>query len=220
MQDYVRKTMGIQGSKLKFSNVSADLMEFEGYASVYGNVDLQGDVIHYGAFAGVVEKQNSSPIFVNHDTNAIPVGKFLPTREDTYGLYGVGVLTKGLSTVPDLWAAMKANTMEGLSVNFPIKGTTFQKTATGYDFTKIEVLKELSICTYPANESAGFTVLKNMDGLETIRDIEDWLRESANFSKAKAQELIGLCKTAVLRDLEQKKSAEIIQQIQSLSKFN
>jgi hypothetical protein len=32
--------------------------------------------------------------------------------------------------------------------------------------------KEISVCTFPANELAGVDSMKSIDGIETIRDVE------------------------------------------------
>ncbi len=51
---------------------------------------------------------------------------------------------------------------------------------------------------------------KSMDGVNSIRDIEDWLRDSANFSKSEAQTFISRFKSALLSDSEAEKQLALL----------
>lgn len=72
------------------------MLKVHGYASVFGNVDLDGEVVDKGAFsAWIAENQNKSlPLFWNHShrwkIDAKPIGHTTQIRQDKHGLYFEG----------------------------------------------------------------------------------------------------------------------------------
>jgi len=63
--------------------------EIQGYASVFGNVDKDGEVVDKGAFAHWLElyKSQDLPLLWIHQTQQIPIGITTILKEDDYGLY-------------------------------------------------------------------------------------------------------------------------------------
>lgn len=57
-------------------------------------------------------------------------------------------------------------------------------------------LREISVCTFPANELAGVSAMKSIETIKTIRDAEAFLRDSAGLSRAEAQAFIASVKSA------------------------
>lgn len=198
----VCKTLAFDQAAIKFANGGAQGV-FEGYASVFGVVDSDGDIIEPGAFAQVLKTQSRAvAMFFNHRRNEIPVGKWLELAEDSKGLHVRGELTPGNPQSEALKAAMMHGTVGGMSVGFSASKQDVTSIATGYSFRNVASLTEISVCTFPANESATVSTLKGMETIESIRDAENWLRESAGLSKSEAQAFIARIKSAVRSESE------------------
>lgn len=60
---------------------------FEGYASVFGNVDLGNDVIEKGAFSESLNANKDLPILWGHKMGEPPIGNSIHIEEDNYGLF-------------------------------------------------------------------------------------------------------------------------------------
>jgi HK97 family phage prohead protease len=60
----------------------------EGYLSVFGNIDREGDIVDQGAYTKwLSENPTASPsVFWMHDWRKIPVGSTIRLWEDSYGL--------------------------------------------------------------------------------------------------------------------------------------
>ncbi|OHV12125.1 HK97 family phage prohead protease [Kushneria phosphatilytica] len=208
------KTIPLEQAHVKFED--GDEGTFEGYASVFGNKDSHGDVVTQGAFAPALEKGSNVGMFFNHASFDLPVGKWLDLHEDEYGLYAKGELTPGMQQSSDLRAAMKHETVGGLSVGFTVNMSDVEESDTGLVFSSIDTLREISLCTWPANERARVSSVKSLDGVETIKDIEDWLRESANLSKSQALGVISRVKATIRSDSESHKHDEEADEVLSM----
>ncbi len=197
------KTLSFDETEIKFAGDGKQGI-FEGYSSVFGNEDSDGDIILSGAYKNTLEKQTRKvAMFFNHRQWEIPVGKWDSIEEDSKGLYVRGQLTPGNSAASDLKAAMLHGTVEGMSVGFAVTKDDYTIAANGGRiFKNISWLKEISVCTFPANELAGVDAMKCIDGIETIRDVEGWLRDSVGLSKSQAVGLIARFKSAVRSESE------------------
>lgn len=198
----INKTLAFDQAEIKFSG-DGKLGIFEGYASVFNNTDSDGDIILPGAFKNALTNQTRKvAMFYNHRTWEMPVGKWENLEEDSKGLLVRGVLTPGHSQANDLKAAMQHGTVEGMSVGFSASKDDYSLGTSGRIFKNVAALREISICTFPANELAGVSSLKSIDGLESIRDAEEWLRDSVGLSKSEAQGFIARIKSAVRSESE------------------
>jgi len=209
------KTLAFDQAAIKFASGGAQGI-FEGYASVFNVVDGDGDIIEPGAFANALKTQSRAvAMFFNHRRNEIPVGKWLDLAEDSVGLHVRGELTPGNPQSDALKAAMIHGTVGGMSVGFSAAKADVSSIATGYSFKNASRLNEISICTFPANEQATVSALKSLDAIESIRDAETWLRDSAGLSKSEAQALIARIKSAVRSDSEGGEITAILDRIKS-----
>ncbi|ARF50793.1 HK97 family phage prohead protease [Pantoea stewartii] len=191
------KTLAFEETEIKFSGDGKQGI-FEGYASVFNNTDSDGDIILPGAFKNALANQSRKvAMFFNHKTWDLPVGKWDSLAEDDKGLYVRGQLTPGHSGATDLKAAMQHGTVDGMSVGFSVTKDDYSLGTSGRIFKNIAALREISVCTFPANELAGVSAMKSVDGVETIRDVENWLRDSVGLSKSQAVGLIARFKSAV-----------------------
>lgn len=217
----IKKTLSFEETEIKFLGDGTQGI-FEGYASVFGNVDSDGDIILAGAFKNTLQIQTRKvAMFFNHRAWELPVGKWDALQEDTKGLFVRGQLTPGHSGASDLKAAMQHGTVEGMSVGFSVTKDDYSLAANGGRiFKNITALREISVCTFPANEQAGISAMKSIDGIETIRDVENWLRDSVGLSKSQAVGLIARFKSAVRSESEtDENKTDISALIERISSF-
>ena len=75
MMPDIIKTLSFDETEIKFAGDGKQGI-FEGYASVFGNTDSDGDIILPGAYKNTLEKQTRKvAMFFNHRQWEIPVGK-------------------------------------------------------------------------------------------------------------------------------------------------
>lgn len=155
---------------------------FEAYASVFGNVDNDNDIIVKGAFTETILKRTPKLAY-QHDIKKL-VGVVKEIKEDETGL-----LIKGefLNTPlgDQVYEEVKAGAINQMSVGFRTKDSDFD--GKGQRIIKDVDLFEVSFVTFPANESARVTSVK-ADGCKTVRDFEKILRD-VGFSRTKAKSL-------------------------------
>lgn len=182
-----RKTLDVP---FEIKAVSDDGL-FSGYGAVFGNVDLGGDVIHSGAFTKTISewsgRKRMPPILWNHDRNE-PLGVYTAISEDEKGLYVEGrLLVNEVQRAKEIHALMKAGALDGMSIGYGIKRREYDE-ETGVRHLKELSLYEVSIVTFPMNESARVDAVKSaLDAgkLPTLPEFEKFLRE-AGFSKTQA----------------------------------
>lgn len=182
-----RKTLDVP---FEIKAVSDDGL-FSGYGAVFGNVDLGGDVIHAGAFAGTIAewigRKRMPPILWNHDRNE-PLGVYTAISEDEKGLYVEGrLLVNEVQRAKEIHALMKAGALDGMSIGYGVKRREYDE-ETGVRHLKELSLFEVSIVTFPMNEAARVDAVKSaLDAgkLPTLPEFEKFLRE-AGFSKTQS----------------------------------
>jgi uncharacterized protein len=190
---------------LKFEK--GDTGVFEGYASVYGNVDSDGDTITKGTFAAAVDAKQTIPIFYGHSwrsfmgTPGMPIGKSQQLAEDDHGLHMRANFTLGSSGGRDAYALTKDGAMSGLSVGMliPKDGASNKEKGEGRVITKARLL-EVSVLPFQSNPDAIVTDVKEaIEAIETLSDCEFVLRD-AGLSRASAKTLLARFKSVCLRD--------------------
>lgn len=189
----------------------------KGYASVYDNLNCFGYYISKGAYASVLKDNHSAPkMFFNHDSMGVPVGRWTALKEDKKGLYVEGELTLGVSAAKDIYEALKAGTIDGLSVGIRI-GDYEEDDAGNWKVLSIERLYEISICSFPADGKARISETlsqdlldESIDKIQTVRDFEACLRDFCGFSKKQALTLVSRMKKAVGQEQRDAELAETL----------
>ena len=202
----LRKHLSLSDVSLK---MEGDAGRFAGYASVWGNVDSDGDILLRGAFDYSLRNYGKPKMFFNHDWSSIPVGRYDVVKEDDHGLYVEGEFTPGLAAAAAVHAAMKHGTLDGLSVGGLVKSTDAEMTADGKRLIRRWTrLIEISPVVFPANDAArvdadsikgGALMLDAIEEASTIREIEQLLRDAAGLSKGAATALVARVKSLSLR---------------------
>ena len=157
---------------------------FTGYAAVFNNVDLGGDVILPGAFTHAKTTPDGQiRIALNLDLRQL-AGK-AKFSQDGHGLRVEGQLSLGVSYVKDAYALMQDGVLNGLSVGFNILdgGADWEERDGRYTriISKAE-LWEFSIVPFGMNPQA------LVDNVKTIRDFEAQLR-GLGYSQREAKAL-------------------------------
>src|SRR5690554_142482 len=85
-----------------------ETMTFEGYGSIFGNVDAYNDVVEKGAFAKTLQEQKGRiKILWQHKTDE-PIGIVKEAKEDEVGLWIKAELVSGVPEAEKAFKLMKA----------------------------------------------------------------------------------------------------------------
>jgi hypothetical protein len=166
----------------------------EGYASVYGVVDSDGDIVASGAFAESIREREGRPLPMlwQHDSRE-PIGVFDEMREDEYGLKVAGnMLVDEVSRAREARALAKAGALGGMSIGFMIRDCMPREDGRGLLITRGD-LWETSLVTFPANQAARITGIKEAFArgrTPTKREMEALLTRDAGMSRSQARALM------------------------------
>jgi len=197
----IRKTLSLSDAQLK---ADGDTGRFAGYASVFGGVDSYGDTIIKGAFESTLRQNGKPKMFFNHEWG-MPIGKWLVAKEDDHGLYVEGELTLASSLGADVHAALKHGTLDGLSIGGYIKKGDYDETESGRIVRRWSSLMEISPVAFPADGAArielasvkGEAHAEAIAEIETIRDLERFLRDAGGLGKGAAAALVARAKVVL-----------------------
>jgi HK97 family phage prohead protease len=172
---------------------------FEGYGSIFGNVDSYKEIVAPGAFAESLMQWKESgrlpPVLWQHRSGE-PIGPFVSMAED-----GVGLRVKGQLLVNDVQRAkearalMQAKAVNGLSIGFVTRDDSYDK-VTGIRTLKKVDLWEVSVVTFPANPAAQISSVKSaIDGIKSLAEAEDFLRDVGRLTNTQAKGFIAQIKS-------------------------
>lgn len=154
-----------------------------GYGSVFGNIDSYGEIVDKGAFKNLSSKK-SYPFLWQHMSSR-PIGVWDEFYEDETGLRMKGrLLIDDIDLAREAYALIKAGAVTGLSIGYIVNEYAVDK-ENNVHLTDIELM-EVSLVTFPANQLAGVTEVKNS---LTIRDAEHALVD-AGFSHRQAKQIL------------------------------
>jgi HK97 family phage prohead protease len=153
----------------ELSEVEAD-GSFFGYASLFGETDLNHDLVLPGAFLKSIGKRGASGIrmLFQHDP-ATPIGVWREIREDARGLLVSGQLMTEVAKAREVLALMRAGAIDGLSIGFrTVRGRTDAKSGVRH---LLEVdLWEVSIVTFPMLPAARVSAVKSVGNTANLAE--------------------------------------------------
>lgn len=208
-----QRTLDCQAIEWKFDGAAANAMTFEGYGAVYGNVDAYGDVIAPGAaarfLADVQAKRAQWPLMLSQHggmgftaDDMTPIGVWTDLAEDGKGLRVQGRLadTPRGREVYELLRMQPRPALDGMSIGYVAKAWTPRTKPEEPKrlLTDIELI-EISVVSRPANRLARVESVKAIEGIATLRQAEEFLRE-AGMSKSQAVAFIAQIKRVGLGD--------------------
>jgi len=186
--------------ELKLAGDAAAPGTFSGYASVWGIMDLGGDIVMPGAFkASLAEwrKRKALPSLLWQHNSQEPIGVWTSMKEDDKGLAVEGELI--LDDVPEAkkaHALMKRGAVKGLSIGYRTRDYELDRT-TGARRLKQVDLFEVSVVTSPMLPEAQVSTVKGM--LPSDRELESLFRDGAGISNRQAKACVAELRKA-LRD--------------------
>ncbi|KAK0334533.1 hypothetical protein LTR94_016543 [Friedmanniomyces endolithicus] len=128
----------------------------QGYASLWGVADLNGDVVQAGAFADSLAKTGAEGVrMLNQHDGRAPVGVWDEVREDERGLFVRGRIEDWSPEARFAAALSRAGAMDGLSIGY--------RTARARRQGRLRVLSgvelwEVSLVTFPMLPGARFNL--------------------------------------------------------------
>jgi HK97 family phage prohead protease len=152
---------------LEIGQFDAEGRTVEGHAAVFGNIDLQGDIIYPGAFRKTLTERGPLVKFLwDHDPSE-PIGRLVELREDETGLFFRGVISD-TRRGRDVLALLRDGAVDGMSIGYePVRGgVEFEDLGNGQIIRRLKEIKlwEISLVTFPANELARVDALKAASG--------------------------------------------------------
>ena len=172
---------------------------FTGYASVYGELDSHHDIVIKGAFTNSIEKRyrqkkrKNIPMLWQHDTRQ-PIGVYPieDLKEDDTGFLVAGVCNLDVQQGREAHALMKQDALSGLSIGYSTIDEDYSHDGNVRILKEVD-LWEISPVTFPSGDSARIVGVKALEGIQTIRDLETYLRD-AGHSKNEAGMIIARAK--------------------------
>lgn len=207
------KRLALEGVDLKFDDEGR---KFSGYASVFGGVDAYGDTIEPGAYKETL-KARERPIRMRWNHFGPVIGKWSILKEDKKGLYVEGELTPGHSVAENVYASMKHGAVDGMSIGYRVKDYEVRDDIR--HLKQIELV-EISVVEEPADLGAKVGevkhILEMIEHLESVKEIESFLREAGGFSRATATALTARLKALSLGEQEQNPLDEYFKGLQQI----
>lgn len=143
-------------------------LTIEGYASLWGVADLNGDVVARGAFAASVARTGARGVRMlhQHESRAV-VGVWDDMIEDQRGLFVRGRVMDWSAEARFAGALSKAGALDGLSIGF----RSGRARREGRLRVLVEVeLWEVSLVTFPMLPGARFDVTDRISAVRAAAD--------------------------------------------------
>lgn len=213
------KSLDLNSTQLKFS-AEQGLKEgqFEGYLSVFNQVDDGGDMIMPGAYTKTLQNRKR-PVHLKDNHSKDVVGIWLDLAPDDYGLYGKGEFTPGHSIAQDRYASMKHGAMTGLSIGYRVSPGG-AKSVNGVRQLSDLVLIEGSVVYDPMEVDAQVSMVKSIQtdfsDLLTVRDFEGHMRDAYGLSKKGSARFIAQFKDVLRDEVTDTKAQQIAEAIKQL----
>ena len=131
------------------ASLDAATGEFEGYASIFGVMDLGHDVVLPGAFRASLHERGAGGVRLlwQHDPHQ-PLGRWDEITEDARGLYVRGQLDLNQPKAREAFSLMERGALDGLSIGYRTQ-IERKDPATGLRRLEKIDLWEISLVTFP-----------------------------------------------------------------------
>jgi HK97 family phage prohead protease len=132
-----------------------------GYASLFGEVDLGGDLVVKGAFADSLRRQGPGRVrmLFQHDPSQ-PIGVWDEIREDSMGLRVRGRLALRVEKAREVWALIQDGAIDGLSIGFKTVHARRDAKSGVRRLERVD-LWEISVVTFPMLPEARIAAAKS-----------------------------------------------------------
>jgi len=137
--------------------IKSDL-RISGYASLYGQADMSGDIVERGAFAAsLLSMSGKLPMLFGHET-VEPIGVWDRLLEDRTGLFVSGRLIGGNPRADRIARLIREGALSGLSIGYRAKRST--RNRRGRDLLELD-LWEVSVVAFPMLRTARITQIND-----------------------------------------------------------
>lgn len=165
---------------------------FNGYGSVFGEVDSYRDIVLKGAFTKSIQndfvaKGRKVPMLWQH-ASWQPIGVYTEVKEDDHGLYVEGQINMDVQQGREAHSLLKQGALSGLSIGYNAITEEWVKDDRVRKLHEVK-LWEISPVTFPAGDSARVNSVKSFDGLISLSECEDYLRD-AGLSRKEARDFV------------------------------
>lgn len=186
---------------------------FEGYASVFNNIDLGDDIILPGAFTKVkTTRTGQLKLALFHDLTRL-IGS-ADYKQDEHGLFLKGRVNLKVSYARDAYELMKDGTLDSMSIGFnTITSAWEEREGRSIRVIKEAELWEASVVPFGMNPEAQVTSVKS-----DIRLFESALRERMGLSQKEAAAVASLGYPALHRDGASAATA-IVEELKAVSQL-
>lgn len=195
----------------KIKAVSEDGL-FSGYGSVFGVVDSYQEVVAPGAFAESL--QGRMPALLWQHRSGEPIGVYTAVKEDSIGLYVEGKLALKTARGAEAYELLKMQALNGLSIGFITREDSYDKVSGIRTLKKVD-LWEVSLVTFPANDASRVATVKGIEAINTLSDVEAYLREAGGLSRRESLAII-----ARIKSLHGQRDADELGELAALVKRN
>ena len=188
-------------SRLEIKSLNAAGM-FSGYGSVFDVPDLGDDVVCKGAFCDSLTAWNTKgdlPALLWQHRSSEPIGAYTRMSEDDKGLFVEGQLALKTARGLEAYELLKMKAIKGLSIGFLTREDSMDR-KTGVRSIKKADLWEVSIVTFPMNESAQIDTVKAVPDFSSIADFERYLRDTGPYSRTSVMTMMQKAKKLFQRD--------------------
>lgn len=202
-----------------------------GYASIFGTVDLGGDIIVKEEPFKEIERNPDGKVLMlfSHDSGAgwsttaaggIPVG-LADVQQNSKGLKFDGQLVMDDAFVRErLYPGLKARTICEMSIGYDVLPGGGRILESGLRELSAMKLWEISPVIWGMNRRASIDAVKAIPQFETIRECEVWLRDEARLTNSAAKEFVVRFKKALTRDESTRDESEAKAMERSLQFLN
>jgi len=154
---------------MQFIHEAGDL-KISGYASLFGQTDMSGDVVRRGAFAASILSQTNQkiPMLFGHETTDL-IGVWDRIIEDRSGLFVSGRLIRGTGIANRTARLIREGALSGLSIGYRPKRLE-TRPAGGRNLLELD-LWEVSVVAFPMLRSARITQIDDIQIEPTQRSV-------------------------------------------------
>ena len=180
---------------------NGDTGTFEGYGSIFNITDRGGDIVVPGAFTDTLAAQKAAgrmPAMLWQHRQAEPIGVYTSMEEDSVGLKVRGQLALKTSRGAEAYELMKMGALSGMSIGYRTRDDSYDR-VTGVRSLKKVDLVELSLVTFPMNDSSRVSAVKTIEELDSLSEIERHLRDACGMSKSEALAMVSRVKSVISR---------------------
>lgn len=184
---------------------------FAGYGSVYGVLDHGDDIVSPGSFADSLKAMSAKaqmPAMLWQHKASEPIGAYTSVKEDAQGLYVEGKLALKTQRGAEAYELMQMKAISGLSIGYITKDADYNA-KTGVRTIKSADLYEISLVTFPMNDSARVSAVKSISEIGDLATAETYLRDAGGLSRKEAKAFISTLKGLVHRDVAPDNSDEL-----------